>query len=102
MKVVIKNYINIKQKNMKTEKEIKRLSKKYFDSKFYDEDDYDQDSYFEGYKKCQKDMTRLLKQCIIHAFRRGQLNNKMIKEGECSENHFKKYIKHMMLSLKKK
>ena len=43
MKVVIKNYTNIKQKNMKTEKEIKRLSKKYFDSKFYDEGDYNQE-----------------------------------------------------------
>ena len=87
---------------MKTEKEIKRLSKKYFDSEFYDEDDYDQDPYFEGYKKCQKDMTRLLKQCIIHAYRRGELTNKVIKEGEYSENRFKQYVKRTMLILKKR
>lgn len=36
---------------MKTKKEIKKLSKKYWDKQPYNED-----AYFEGYNKCQKDI----------------------------------------------
>ena len=36
---------------MKTKKEIKKLSKKYWDKQPYNED-----AYFEGYNQCQKDM----------------------------------------------
>jgi len=37
---------------MKTKKEIKKLSKKYWDKQPYNED-----AYFEGYNQCQKDIT---------------------------------------------
>ena len=36
---------------MKTKKEIKKLSKKYWDKQPYNED-----AYFEGYNQCQKDI----------------------------------------------